>query len=314
MAKRYLFKITGNLFRANMHAHSTISDGKLTPEEIKQHYKNHGYSIVAFSDHNKFIRHTHLADEEFLPINAIEVDFNPNPKTKSSPTYHINFYATDEAQTEFPTICSDYNIDNVNKLIADAKKMGFLAQYNHPRWSYQTAADFLPLENLWGFEVYNSGSDTEMLVGWSDYEFDTVCRNFHLCGKEIPAPVADDDNHNHTKDINSPMDDSFGGWINIQAEKLDYQCIMDALKSKNFYATTGPEIKEIYLENNKIYIKTSPVCAVLCRTNSRATSTVRAHCDELESTVLDLPEDAKYIRIELCDTHGKKAFSKVFEV
>ena len=40
-----------NFYKANMHAHSVYSDGKLTPEQIKKAYVEKGYSIVAFTDH-----------------------------------------------------------------------------------------------------------------------------------------------------------------------------------------------------------------------------------------------------------------------
>ena len=42
-----------NAYKANLHCHTTMSDGRLTPEEIKAHYQAHGYSIVAFTDHEK---------------------------------------------------------------------------------------------------------------------------------------------------------------------------------------------------------------------------------------------------------------------
>ena len=38
--KKYLLPKCGNDYKANLHCHSTISDGKLTPEEIKEAYKH----------------------------------------------------------------------------------------------------------------------------------------------------------------------------------------------------------------------------------------------------------------------------------
>ena len=38
-------------YKANLHCHSTVSDGKLTPAELKDAYKNHGYSILCITDH-----------------------------------------------------------------------------------------------------------------------------------------------------------------------------------------------------------------------------------------------------------------------
>ena len=45
--KKYLLPEKGQFYKANLHCHSTVSDGHLTPEEIKKHYMAHGYSVVA---------------------------------------------------------------------------------------------------------------------------------------------------------------------------------------------------------------------------------------------------------------------------
>ena len=55
-------------FKANLHCHTTLSDGAFTPEEIKAAYKAQGYSIVAFTDHRKYVHHTELNDESFLAL------------------------------------------------------------------------------------------------------------------------------------------------------------------------------------------------------------------------------------------------------
>ena len=65
-----------NVYKADLHMHSTYSDGQLTPEEIKECYKEKGYSIVAYTDHNIMINHSYLADEDFLPLIGYEMDVN----------------------------------------------------------------------------------------------------------------------------------------------------------------------------------------------------------------------------------------------
>ena len=40
--KKYLFKNDQNLYKANLHCHTTVSDGKMTPEEVKDTYKKEG--------------------------------------------------------------------------------------------------------------------------------------------------------------------------------------------------------------------------------------------------------------------------------
>ena len=50
--KKILLDPAKNYFKANLHCHTNISDGKLSPAEIKAHYMKNGYSIVAFTDHD----------------------------------------------------------------------------------------------------------------------------------------------------------------------------------------------------------------------------------------------------------------------
>ena len=74
--KKYLLPHGVNWYRANMHCHTTISDGSLTPEQVKEAYKNHGYSIVAYTDHEILLDHSDLNDENFLAITSSEYSIN----------------------------------------------------------------------------------------------------------------------------------------------------------------------------------------------------------------------------------------------
>ena len=40
-----------NYYKANLHCHSTNSDGKATPEQLKEEYMKQGYSVIAYTDH-----------------------------------------------------------------------------------------------------------------------------------------------------------------------------------------------------------------------------------------------------------------------
>ena len=50
--KKYLLPQNANSYKANMHCHSTLSDGAQTPEELKEAYKAEGYSVLAITDHD----------------------------------------------------------------------------------------------------------------------------------------------------------------------------------------------------------------------------------------------------------------------
>ena len=61
-------------YKANLHTHSTVSDGKLTPEQLRSAYKEKGYSILAITDHSVMVEHQHLSQPDFLMITGVEID------------------------------------------------------------------------------------------------------------------------------------------------------------------------------------------------------------------------------------------------
>ena len=46
---KHLLPQVARYYKANLHTHSTISDGKLTPQELKEAYKSKGYSILSIT-------------------------------------------------------------------------------------------------------------------------------------------------------------------------------------------------------------------------------------------------------------------------
>ena len=50
---KYLISPHVKQYKANLHCHSTLSDGHLTPEQLKKLYKDNGYSILSITDHER---------------------------------------------------------------------------------------------------------------------------------------------------------------------------------------------------------------------------------------------------------------------
>ena len=121
--KHYLIPESGRFYKANLHTHTTVSDGCKTPEEIKEIYKAHGYSVVAFTDHDVMIEHSDLNDEDFLAITSHEVETN-GPSVGGSflatPTYHLNFYAKNPHETNYACPNPGYAWGNA-RAIADTQ-------------------------------------------------------------------------------------------------------------------------------------------------------------------------------------------------
>ena len=103
--KKYLLGNKGNFYKANLHCHTDWSDGSWTPEQVKAHYKKNGYSVVAFTDHDALIPHQDLKDEDFLPLNGVELAIrNPRPEGVKgrNPVVHMGFIALEEDNVLFP--------------------------------------------------------------------------------------------------------------------------------------------------------------------------------------------------------------------
>ena len=305
MAKKYLIPNAGNWYKANLHCHTTCSDGTFTPQQIKELYMSRGYSIVAYSDHGKLIPHPELIEDNFLAITAFEPSL-PHKTPWWAQTYHLNFFSKKMDRDTFFEYERTHSVENLNKVIAKANSEGFLVQYNHPRWSQQESPDYTGLKGLWSFEVFNTGCQIEYANGYGDEEFNQLLRR-----NQNVFPVADDDNHNGYP-VDDPLSDSFGGWTMIKAENLEYDTVISAMEKGELYASTGPVIKSIYTQDGKIHIETENCCAIIMRAQNRMHKTIRSHTDSLTEGVFDIDETYEFIRFEILDTHNNKAITRAY--
>jgi len=300
-----------NTYKANLHCHTTVSDGHHTPEEIKDLYMEKGYAIVAFTDHDVLKSHQHLTDDNFLAINGFEVAINEHSVSgrpfSDLKTYHLNFYGTRPdlmVTPALPTVAYD-DINGINGYIADRAKEGFLACYNHPYWSLQTYEDYIGLKGLFAMEIYNHNCEVEDgFCGYHPQVYDEMLRN----GMQLHC-LSTDDNHN-AYDPASPYYDSFGGFTVINSESLSYEHVIEALQKGDFYASQGPEIYEITLEGQTLTIKCSPCESIKVYTQGRKCYT--AFGSGLTTTSFKLSGNETYIRIVCCDVAGKDANSNAY--
>ena len=334
--KKHLIPADGRFYKANMHTHTTISDGHYTPEQIKEEYKGNGYSIVAFTDHEVMIPQNHLTDADFLAINAVETITSDKWAGGYcyNKTYHINFYAKRPDITCCPVLSfnniwpphtkeyateemkehpykNHYSIAGVNDAIKRATDAGFLVCLNHPVWSSQDYTDYMGLKGLWGVEVYNTGC-------FKGGMHDTVQPMVDMlrAGENV-MPVAADDTH-------SPAD-RFGGWLMVKADKLEYETVINALERGEFYASTGPEIKELYIEDGVLHVSTSEAASITVVANYRYSKKkngapeeplTRAEFDLADfieaSNKHEYPRCTPFVRVEVRDLAGNLAWTRAY--
>ena len=324
-----------NFYKANLHAHSDYSDGKRTVEELKEKYKEKGYSIVAFTDHEHIIDNSRLNDDEFLTITSCEVAIKELPGVSTLKKFdmkvtHLNFYSKDPHNIKTPCYSieydtrindknrdliwqgidykRDYSTDGINEMIRIANSEGFLVSYNHPSWSLENATDYLNYEGMFAVEIFNWDC---MMSGQHNDE--NVFEDLLRAGKKVFC-TANDDNHNKYP-FDSPYSDSFGGWCMINSDRLDYTEIMTSLENGDFYASTGPEIYSIVEDGGKVKVKTSNAKKISLLTKTRRVSRVIAEEGKLVSEAeLELNETDGFFRIRVEDEKGRIAWSQAYDL
>lgn len=331
-----------NYYRANLHCHTTISDGHKTPEEVKQLYASHGYSVVAFTDHNVLLSHEDLNDENFLTLNGFEINvndpFNFNyPRTKKchlnlialepdnldQVCYHRTKYSTGNSKlyrdrVKFDPELADYvriySGDGINDIIARGREAGFYVTYNHPTWSLESYPDYSNYHGMNAMEIVNYGC---VIMGYED-DNGRVYDDLLNQGKHI-ACLATDDNHNAHAD-DSPLCDSLGGYTMIAAPALEYRQITSALEAGRFYSVhgtsthKGPEILSLVYEDGKLTIKTGDAKRIQLVTSARCKGKMKAARDgeALNEATFTINPDEVWFRVVVTDSVGGKAYTNAY--
>lgn len=316
MKDRELLPAEGIFYKGNLHSHTTVSDGKLTPEESKKAYKERGYQILAFTDHEGYRNHQELDDGEFITLPALEVSLNEGSRDRLLPedkTYHINLYdtrprrRTDEELADLLPRVSYQDRDGLNDYLYRMKESGFLACYNHPYWSMQTFEDYKDLRHLWGMEIYNHGCELDGMYGYHPQAYDEMLRR----GMKITC-LATDDNHNQYP-FEDPLCDSFGGFTMIKALRLTHGAVIEALERGDFYSSMGPEFYSLYIEGDELVVVTSPVTRIYVMTAGRNCPQKTARPGEtICSARFPLNGKEGYIRVQIQDDNKRYANTNAY--
>lgn len=318
---QYILPPTGRFYRANLHSHSTDSDGALTPEQLVEGYRAHGYSILCISDHGKLIDRSGLCREDFLVLNGYEFNHASDPMHGRS--IHVGLIARSPEIREMPELetfptCVPGTADAaftaaVNETVRRARAAGFLPIYNHMRWSLEQEGDLLGYDGFWGMEIFNYFSE---ILGIEEYNLSAFLAKLRK-GDRLWAVMADD-NHNRgafpflgITDLD-PWDCSFGGYIEVKADQLRYESVIAALEAGHFYASMGPQFEALYIEDGVLHVKCSPVrsigVATMCRRGFSHWSKERTFTE----ASFALRGDEGFVVVTLTDERGKKAVSQPF--
>ncbi|MBQ1523661.1 MAG: PHP domain-containing protein [Firmicutes bacterium] len=340
--RKYLIDPALSSFKANLHCHTVLSDGSKTPEEVKRDYIAHGYSAVAFTEHDKFIDHSDLTGDGFIALNGFELEYWT--ELWRGRTCHICFIAkdpencglgwSDPAPDLFKVRLKDgekpfaeggrlyralppqrlYTPEYINADIAAAKMLGFFVTYNHPSWSLESWPQYSRYE---GYDAMEMNNFNGINTGFEE-DNGRVYNDLLGLGHRISC-ISTDDNHNRMPDGHEKCD-SYGAYTVLKAGELSYASLIDALERGRFYSAAQvnpgagdpPEIKALWTEDGKICIETSPVRNISyisdARPYKRAAGPIGTTIEGAEFT----PGPGTWFRLVVTAMNGNKAYTNAY--
>ena len=307
MARIELLPRAYSSYKANLHCHTTYSDGNLSPEQVKEHYKANGYSVVAFTDHNVLIDHSALNDKDFLALVGLEVDtdsFLYGKKHEFNQTCHLCAILRNPAHAVPVYRAERYTAEAISAKIDEFHQNGYIVNYNHPTWSCEGADEFLHYGLFDGMEIFNYSAEVANNNGYSHGEYALALR---LMNHRIRCIAADDNNDGYDCEA-----DSCGGWVVFKAPELSYEAIIKAYDDMRFYSSTGPEIKQCYIEDGVFVLDCSPVRRVHLMTQGidpvYCGYSPENDLTHIEIDISKVPDTARFLWLQLTDGVGHKAW------
>lgn len=230
------YAVPGEFRKAQLHCHTTESDGRFRPRDLLQMYRDAGYAFVCLTDHNRVTREPGLDGEGFVTILGTE-DTVTRLVRPLGP--HLGRLFVEES---LPAGTAQERID---KTVAS----GGIASLCHPSWTgnlWTGTWSMDAVRGLWGFqlmEIWNPHTDTvEDVRRWAAA----------LAARGPQAPVwgiAVDDCHT-ARQFNQ-------GWTMVKVPSVSGDALRRALLAGACYGTTGLAI-ECRASGSEVAVRTEP--------------------------------------------------------
>ncbi|MFO7918940.1 MAG: CehA/McbA family metallohydrolase [Anaerolineae bacterium] len=279
------FSLSGRWFKGNVHTHTTQSDGRFSPQQAIDWYRQQGYDFLAITDH-WVLTPGKVIDDDFVTITGTEVD---------GAGYHILALGLE-------TLPDQEGGDAVQWVTDSIRTAGGLAFMAHPYWTGQTSAEIAAVEGILGIEVFNSVCEKTTGLGHSRVHWDELlAQGAHLTGLAV-----DDTHWKH--------DAAGKGFLMVRCDQFDEESILKAIGEGHFYASMGPIIEDLRLlereEELLLHVDCSPCQSVTFYAFRSKGHRFEAEGDGvLESASYPVREEQLYLRVECLDAAGNVAWT-----
>ncbi len=295
------FAAQGIWLRCALHAHTTRSDGELSPEELVGHYERSDFDVLAITDH--WVRTEARSTDRLLVMPSSELSF----LLPGEGDGHLLAFGIDEDPLEFVRTRPD--LAAAAAWVGDHGGVAYLA---HPYWTGAAASGLSLCEGVAGLEVYNAGCELEVGRGLSTVHWDDLLER----GGRYFGIAADDSHH-------ADFDSGFA-WVWARVAERSQAAVLGALANGSFYSSMGPLVHELRVEDGSVEGRCSPCSRATLCTGRRRGSSVSAgrfgyryggeilsesDMGEITGARLERPAGSPYGRVELVDSYGRKAWT-----
>lgn len=292
------FSRPGRFWRGNLHTHSTLSDGRRSPEEVCRFYAAAGYDFLSLTEH--FLEHYRwpMADtrsfrtDRFTTIIGAELHPAQDRMELGAP-WHI--LAVGLPLDFAPSPPEETGPELAQRALA----AGAYVAAAHPQWHSTTDRDVEALGPVHAIEVYNASCADDNDTADSAYMLDLLLAR----GRRLSACATDDAHFV----LNSR--DRESGWVMVKSETLDPDGLVEALKAGDYYSSTGPVIHDLVIAPGKsLWLRCSPADRIFLL-GGPATYVALGEQGVTEAE-FDLSQwQSPYARVLVRDGEGRKAWT-----
>jgi hypothetical protein len=275
--------------RANLHGHTTRSDGRLAPQAYLDWYAAHSYDALAITDHNVYTDTSALEARAMLLLPGAEVTATG---TEFGGQYHLLALGT--LPESLPPVTTPG--PEAARLLRAA---GAVVVVAHPHWSGLTGSDLLAIDAADGVEIWNGGTVLDSAKGVALAAWDESLRR----GRRLWGFATDD--------AHFRFPDGELGWVVLHAAERSVPAALEALRQGHFTCSAGPELRAVQRVGDTLTVTCSPCTAIYCL-GFAGRNQYRLGAEEapLQEAEFRLRGDEPWVRIEVRDNHGRSAWSQ----
>ena len=285
-------------YKGNLHTHTTVSDGKKSPDETLTAYRKMGYDFIALTDHWKWNDANSLDETGIFVLSGAEYNFNGEDSLAG--VFHIVALGC-EHEPPLAREMLDAGLtaqDAIDRINVN----GGLAMLAHPAWSLNTYDMIQSLRGLAATEIYNSVSGLPRNCRpYSGQVVDELA----VRGQFLPL-VADDDTHFWLGEAGMSYI-----LVNIDGE-LSRESLLEAIREKRFYATQGP-VFGVHREGAEIVVTCETDAKCVTFFTNRPWEGVRnvvADGEPVREARYPIHANTRFVRVEVTVFDGKTGFAQ----